>query len=481
MSQRWLFVCSCIALVTSAFTFSLHGDVMQLMGTTFNFSQSQNGSIGQAIFYGMAASMLLGGFICDALGLKKIMWLAAASHLFGTLGMVLSKPLFGETPDTAYYWLYGSGLLMGCGNGFTEVAINPLVATLYKNEKTHYLNILHAWWPGGLVIGGLLALAMREYVAGSFPAGGSVELWQISLGLIILPTLVYATMLIPAQFPATERVESGVSTGAMLSECIRPMFLLWAFCMLLTAATELGPQKWQESVMRSVAEISGTLILIYTSGMMFVLRHFAGPIAHRISPIGLLTVSAVLASSGLFLLSYANDLTTALLYATLFGLGVAYFWPTMLGVAAERFPKGGALALCLMGSAGNVSIAFVLPLMGSIADHYTVAEVQQDHPQFAQQILKADDAGKFTALNPQAVETLKLQQKSTTQPIPALQAALAAERQGFSEAFRFVALWFPTPLIVIFSLIFLGDLARGGYKPEVLGHGDGKDPKHGEM
>ncbi len=125
----------------------------------------------------------------------------------------------------------------------------------------------------------------------------------------------------------------------MIGQAFRPLFLIWAFCMLLTASTELAPQSWQASVMEKTANLDGTQILVYTSGMMFILRHFAGPIAHQISPIGLLVVSSILAGSGLYLLSFANNFGTAFGFATIFGLGIAYFWPTMLGVASERFPR----------------------------------------------------------------------------------------------------------------------------------------------
>ncbi|MBI3469515.1 MAG: MFS transporter [Planctomycetes bacterium] len=464
INTRRLFVLSCIALVTSAFTFSLHGDAMQEMGRTFNFTQERNGAIGQAIFYGMAISMLFGGFICDALGMKRIMYLALASHLCGAIGMVSSKQILGGASENAYLWLYISGFLMGCGNGFTEVGINPLVATIYANNKTHFLNILHAWWPGGLVIGGLSAVAMRKLVFGGDVAATNLllglEYWQSCLVLIIVPAVIYGAMLLGSTFPATERVASGVSTGEMFGQVFRPMFLLWAFCMLLTAATELGPQKWQNSVMTSKLQTAsaGTLILVYTSGMMFVLRHFAGPIAHRLSPVGMLTGSAALSAVGLFMLSYVTDAVEAFFYATVYGLGIAYFWPTMLGVAAERFPKGGALILALMGSAGNASIAFVLPQMGKIVDHYAVQEVTK-----WEQMTKIDTGlirEDGLALNPKRMEGL-----STDSEI--LKVGREAESVGFSMAFRWVAI-LPVVLVFIFGGIAFWDKSQGGYQPEVL-------------
>ena len=466
IDRRWLFVCSCIALVTSAFTFSIRGDVLQEMGDAFSLSQTEKGGVEGAVFIGMALSMFFGGFVCDFLGMKRIMFLAFAAHLLGSLGTIFAssflqafKGTLPDSPATTYYWLFASSMLMGCGNGFTEVGINPLIATLYPDKKTHYLNILHAWWPGGLVIGGLSA---QFLIRGVFPNGiAGLDMWQTSLCLIALPALAYGIMLFPARFPLTERVESGVSNADMFKECMRPLFLIWAVCMLMTAATELGPQKWQESVMRSTAGISGTLILVYTSGMMFVLRHFAGPIAHKLSPVGMLTGSAVLAGTGLFLLSYANNAVTAFGFATIFGLGIAYFWPTMLGVTAERFPKGGALALALMGSVGNLSISQVLPQMGHIVDRYAVSYVQQNtDAETAATLLKKDSSGRYASVDQVAFEKM---------PADSPEAKLAAEAQslGYRMAFRWVSI-LPAALIVIFSGVILYDRARGGYKPEIL-------------
>jgi MFS family permease len=471
IDRRWLFVCSCVALVTSAFTFSIRGDVLQEMGNAFSMSQAEKGGIEGAVFIGMALSMFFGGFVCDFLGMKRIMYLAFASHLLGSLGTIFAEnflKMFGDgaNPTVTYYWFFGSSILMGCGNGFTEVGINPLIATLYPDRKTHYLNILHAWWPGGLVIGGLSA---QFLIRGVFPEGiGPLAMWQTSLCLIALPALAYGLMLIPASFPLTERVESGVSNADMFKECLRPLFLVWAVCMLMTAATELGPQKWQESVMQSTAGISGTLILVYTSGMMFVLRHFAGPIAHKLSPVGMLTGSAVLAGTGLFLLSYANNAATAFGFATIFGLGIAYFWPTMLGVTAERFPKGGALALALMGSVGNLSISQVLPQMGRIVDRYAVSYVEQTDPGMAPNILKKDDAGHYTSLDQARIA------ENNAKDSPEAKLAAEAQSLGYRMAFRWVSI-LPAALIVIFSGVILYDRARGGYRAEILISRDEED------
>jgi hypothetical protein len=348
------------------------------------------------------------------------------------------------------------------------------------------LNILHAWWPGGLIIGGLLAVFVRQVLFKDNPSGllfGQFEMWRTSLLLIVVPALVYGSILIGSQFPVTERVESGVSTGDMFKEALRPMFLLWAFCMLLTAVTELGPQKWQNSVMTSTLKFqsAGTLILIFTSGMMFVLRHFAGPISHKLSPVGMLTVSAILSFIGLYLLSFAHNVGTAFGYAFIYGLGIAYFWPTMLGVASERFPKGGALILALMGTAGNVSVGASLMVMGRIVDYYNVAYVKEHDPSLVPTYLQKDDKGNPIAFDEDAIKALdervenahKLQGslplstkvgEELAKDEKAKEVIDAAKREGFSQAFRWVATYLTLPLIFIFAAIAWSDRLRGGYK-----------------
>jgi fucose permease len=487
MSQRsWLFVLSCIALIASAFTFSIRGEVVQEMGKQFAFKQEQNGLVDSARFWGMAASLLVGGFICDAIGMKRVMFLAFFSHLVGTLGMVFT-PAFDGNSQQALYWLCAFSFIMGCGNGFTETGINPLIATLYPNEKTHYLNILHAWWPGGLIIGGMIALIAGRGLNLDLGfthvnvAGQHWVWWQILL-LIGVPTIIYGLMLLPATFPKTERAAGNVSTATMIGQAFRPLFLIWAFCMLLTASTELAPQSWQASVMEKTANLDGTQILIYTSGMMFILRHFAGPIAHQISPIGLLVVSSILAGSGLYLLSFANSAATAFGYATIFGLGIAYFWPTMLGVASERFPKGGAMILCLLGTVGNAAIALTIPQMGKIVDMYSTSEVRtlESDTKLADLIIKQDDAGKDASLKLAVIDQVKARLKDPNVAVDEAISSLSPEQLdrlhtvankaqsvGFSMAFRWVSV-LPAALVVIFGLIWIYDWSRGGYKAEKI-------------
>jgi hypothetical protein len=280
----------------------------------------------------------------------------------------------------------------------------------------------------------------------------------------------------------------------MFLQALRPMFLLWAFCMMLTASTELGPNQWQESVLKRTAQVSGTLVFVYTSGLMFVMRFFAGPLAHRLSPVGLLTFSAALAAGGLYWLSTVKNPVMAFAAATVFGVGIAYFWPTMLGVTAERFPKGGALLLGLMGSVGNLAISQALPVMGGIYDSYSVQALppalRSDKvtvngkqidlvtkgekswlekyvipPAVAERLYPAGDK----KLNPEAVRAVSewaKQQDPTAERVK--QGVDEAEKFGAAWAFRWVSV-LPCVLVVIFGLIAVTDWLRGGYQAVHLG------------
>ncbi len=452
MNSRRLFIASCTALVASAFSFVFRQDVLPAWGRSFELDATHLGVIGGMAFWGMAIAMAIGSFFVDALGMKLMLGLAFLCHLVGTLATLATPYLTGVA--SPYLVLCVATFLVGSANGLVEIGINPLAATLYPTEKTHRLNILHAWWPGGLMLGGILAIVISGILGLEVGGAGKTQEatifgWQVKTALILVPMLLYGALFLFEPFPVTERVASGISTPQMLMQALRPMFLLWAFCMLLTASTELAPQGMQSLVLEKTARMNGTYVLIYTSAMMFVLRHFAGPIAHRLSPVGMLTGSAILSTIGLYALSFAFNFPTAIAAATIYGLGIVYFWPTMLGVTAERFPRGGAFVLGLMGCVGNLAIGVVQPWMGGINDQITLAAIPAE---LQNRIVVSGviEPGKVKELPPDH-QTLVLE----------------AQKEGAKWSFRYVAA-LPLLLILIFGSIALSDKARGGYKPEVL-------------
>ena len=347
MNQSRLFRASCVALITTAMSFALRGGATGDWITQFNLTNEQVGWVNGTAFWGFTLAMMFGGPLVDALGFKRILGIAFVGHLAGILLTIFAwdfKSLFCGT------------LLFGIANGSVEAACNPLVATLYPKDQTTRLNNFHVWFPGGIVIGGLLAFAFGKAGLG----------WQAQFATMLVPLAVYGFAFFGQKFPQTARVQRGESTSSMFTACIAPGFLVMVACMLLTAATELGPGQWIPSILEN-AGVSGILVLVWITGLMAVGRRLAGPFVHKLSPIGMLVGSAILSMAGLYAMSHTTG-AVLFLSATLFAFGVCFFWPTMLGFVAENYPKTGALGLAIMGGAGMLSVSFVLPVIGGWYD-----------------------------------------------------------------------------------------------------------------
>jgi MFS family permease len=429
-----LFLISIIALTTAGIGFSIRSGIARELQTTFFdpidklHSAEMIGAVLGVVFLGFAFTIAIGSPLLDYLGMGRLLFLSSLCFIVGTLVVIFADRLKG---DPSVYWvIWGGMLIIGIAQGLVETVINPLAATVYPDDKTHKLNVLHAWWPGGIIIGGLLGLGLGELNLG----------WQAKLGLVLIPAAVFGVMLIGTKFPPTERVAAGVSAGGMFKEVIRPFFIVWFLSMFLTAAAELAPGQWVDMALTRTVGMQGIWLLIYVSGLMFVMRHFAGPMAHRLSPVGLLWVSCFLASAGLLMLSVANSRVTGLLAATVWGIGVCYMWPTMLAAASERFPRGGALLMGLMGTAGTLSIYFVLPQMGKVFDNVKTQA--------------AGGAEAFNALSAQA-------SAGDGSSVSKLNEVLSIASQ---TSFRYVAV-LPAILLVVFGAIWLYDKSKGGYKP----------------
>ena len=366
MPRQRLFVASCISLVTTAMVFAIRGDVETAMSATFQLTKSQMGTIWSPAFWAFTISIFISGALVDLVGLRSLHILSALGYFIG-VGLVLVAPhptapvdsIFAHTGTTL---LYAGFFVMGLSQGLVEGVINPLVATIYSDQKTKRLNMLHAWWPGGMVIGGLLAVAMTQ---------GFNASWQLKLATILVPSAIYLAMAVSMPYPATERVASNVPTSEMWAQTAKPLFLLLFVCMWMTAAAELGPDQWFPTVMGNlVPALQGVLFLVYTAGLMFLLRTFGSNIAHK-NPIGTLFVCSILTAIGLYWLGGLEPGTSALMAfaaSTVFAVGKSYFWPTMIGVTAEQFPRGGALLISIMGGTGMLSVAVALPIMGAKID-----------------------------------------------------------------------------------------------------------------
>lgn len=400
-----LFLAAVLALVTTGVAFSIRGDILDVLTEGLHITRRQAGVLLGPAFWGNTLAVILGGALVDFLGMRRLLLVAFGGYVFAVSAIVWAPrpgaPVEPFYSDPGFLLVYAGMLALGVCQGLVEGVINPLCTALYPGEKTRRMNILHAWWPGGMILGGLAAYAITV----ATPFG-----WRLKLALILVPAVAYVWLMRGERFPETERVAAGVGTREMFGEALRPMFLLMFATMWLTAATEIGPDQWVSSVITQLTGMQGILILVYTAGIVFALRFFGGGLAHRFSPPGLLAMSSVLSCAGLVALSGVTSPGTAFLAATVFGVGKAFFWPVQLGMTAERFPKGGALLLAVMGGAGNLAIAFILPMMGEWYD-----------------------------------------------------------AQGAAAAFRYVAV-LPAVLGVVFGGMWWGFRRRGGYRAVVLGN-----------
>jgi MFS family permease len=472
INKTRLFVVSIIALTTAGMAFSIRSSTGSVLEQDFlrladaaNSGQLLGSAYGIA-FLGFAFTIAIGSPLLDVLGMGRLLLLSSLCFIGGTtLIELLPKPsAAGDMQPYNQLWL--GCLVTGIGWGLVETVINPLTATLYPKDKTAKLNILHAWWPGGLIIGGLLGVGI-----------GALDLdWRLKYAALYIPAVVFGIMCLGTRFPKTERAAAGIPTGTMFAQLGRPLFLVFFFCMFLTAAAELAPGQWVDFALSKNVGMPGVIVLVYISAIMFVMRHFAGALAHRLSPVGVMWMSCLLASVGLFLLSKATSPVTAILAATVWGTGVCFMWPTMLAAASERFPKGGALLMGLMGTAGTASIWFFLPRMGAIYDHAKVAlAAEQDPGNPATLIFSAIARGIADLLHVggQAASDATAQAafaalEAAAKTDPAQQARLdQVLNQAAAISFQSIAVM-PALLLLVFGAIWLYDRSRGGYRPEEL-------------
>src|SRR5215831_5393941 len=353
--RKELFLASRIALIFTAMTFAFRAGLEGVWSAQFSLTKEQLGWIFSPAFYGFTLAMIFGGPLCDVIGMKRLLVLAFTGHLAGVIIYLTAK-------DATM--LFVGTLCIGIGNGMVEAACNPLTVTLFPDNKTTMLNRFHVWFPGGIVIGGILSYFIIDKLHLD---------WRILISLLFIPAAIYGYMFFKLKFPQTERVTSGISTAKMFSSCLSPLFLIMLACMFLTAATELGTNQWLGALLQG-AGVSGILVLVFINGLMAIGRSFAGPFVHRLNPNGMLIMSALLACIGLFLLSKSSGYA-AFGAAFVFAAGICFFWPTMLGFVSEYLPSTGALGLSLMGGAGMFSTSLVIPLMGRWYDNFKAAAV----------------------------------------------------------------------------------------------------------
>jgi MFS family permease len=426
INVRKLFVLCCLCLATTSMSFALRASIAgDLKAQLFDPIDSLRSAtmVGGALswaFLGFAFWVFLGSAVVDSIGMRNMLGMCGLSFIVGPL-LVIGADKLASGPGVAT--VVGIGMFVnGFGWGCSETVINPLTTSIYPGDKVHRLNVLHAWWPFGMIVGSLI---------GGF-AGKSLG-WRVEFGLLLIPAVAILGLCVGTKFPKTERVAAGITTKEMYKEALRPGFLVWFLAMFLTSSSELAPGQWVDLALTNTVGMRGILLGAFVGGLMFVMRHFAGTMVHKLSSVGLLWASCLLASVGLYALSHANSPVTGILTATIWGTGVCYMWPTMLASVNERYPKGGAFLMGLIGSAGSLAIYFVLPEMGKIFD--------------TAKIKAAGGEEAYKALS----ETART----------AIDSAAAA------QSFRAVAI-LPAILLVVFGLVWINDRRKGGFKPEKI-------------
>jgi Major Facilitator Superfamily. len=501
-----------IALVATSFGFITRMLLLGRFQADFAIDKVQLGELQGAGIWPFAVSIILFSLIIDRVGYRVSMIFSFACYAgylaLASLAYLSIQGLHGDALVAAqkrgYDLLYWGSIILGLGNGTVEAFVNPLVATLFKEDKTKWLNKLHAGWPAGLVFGGLITIAMS-----STAATGD---WRLVLGLIALPSVLFFALLIGAPFPRSEREQAGVSYRDMLGEFGvfgalvafglifaqlgevfgwgfgvslaltatvvlgfgaftrrfgNPLLAFLILLMMPLATTEIGTDGWISSLMEHPLAAAGHhagWVLVYTSLIMMALRFVAGPIVHRLSPVGLLIGSSLLAILGLFLLSRCAEAPLLAIFgaATLYAVGKTFFWPTMLGVAAEQSPRGGALTLNAMGGVGMIAVGVLgFPYIGAIQEKTASAHLAAEAPALAQTVLveKSYLLGAYQAIQPD---------KAAAVADPAAQAELAAAQlAGQFDALAHMTL-FPGILLAGYLALFLYFRTRGGYRPVVL-------------
>ena len=502
-NNKPLFIASFMTLIAAGVGFAIRGGILVDWGAQYGFTKFDLGTITGGGLVGFGIVILLASLITDNVGYKPLLLLAFVLHVLSALITFAATPIFHSMGKDATYWCLYIGMFMfAVANGLCEAVINPLVATLYPKKKTHYLNILHAGWPGGLIIGGIVAAIYVKYK----PTTDWLR-WEIPMAVFLIPTLIYGFIVIKQKFPQSEAKSAGVSFGQMLLTFASPLLIALLFLQACVGYVELGTDSWIASITDSILTGEGLKLFIYASAIMFVLRFFAGPIVERINPIGLLCVSACFGAVGLFMIGNSNEAYMVWIAVTVYGLGKTFLWPTMLGVVGERFPKGGAITMGAMGGIGMLSAGLLGgPGIGYNQDYFATEKLEELSPPAYERYSVADksvflffpaikglDGSKVSVLNNDGVdlaETVAILEKEgkTEKNITALndwwqgaEMFAAEDKAPVDEAGNYggrMALictaLVPLIMAIGYLILVLYFRSKGGYQVEVL-HGEAPD------
>jgi len=544
-----------MAILAAGVGFAIRGGIFDNWAKEFGFTGAQLGAIGGMGFNGFCFGIILGGVVVDKIGYGKLVVLAFLLHVVSAL------VTFTASGGNAYMVLSLGMFIFAFANGTLEAVANPLVATLFPENRTHYLNILHASWPAGMVIGVVLGWFLDD----------KMEInWRIQLALYLIPTVIYGLMFMGQHFPKSEAAEKGVSFGNMFKDvgilggvvicylltqffqsafgfdsntalivgvillvvvgiisrqlekpaiesyaavavcaligiqaqatlhlqtsggiaiaialvCSLGVVMKWSigsfllFVLFVThalvGAVELGTDGWIQNITGNLfTPEQGKALFLWTSAIMFALRFCAHWIEKtlKLSPVGLLFVCAALAAVGLTMASGMNTFTTALVALGIYAFGKTFFWPTMLAVASDRFPRTGAVAISIMGGIGMLSAGIIGgPGLGYMKDRFAGEDLKSKNPALFE-TYKAATPSKFLNLEATAASGLdgkKLSEaKDAKEKTPDQQAVVASDQQGDRKTLKFDA-YIPATMAAIYLLLLLYFKAIGGYKPVTI-------------
>jgi fucose permease len=426
-----LFLGICMALLPTAFSFVLVSNILGQLKTEFILTNADVGYIGGAAMWGMTISLLTVGPFMEKFGLKVATICAFFGHLVGVTLFLIG---YFFTGDPSAFWILFMGAIgMGFGNGMIEVAGNPLTAALYPDNKTTKLNHFHGFYMGGIVFGGLIGWGMSQI--GSI---GIIEVghWTAQMAIVYIPIFIYGWLLFPSKFPKTEIAEAGIPVSEMFRYTFTsPKVLGLILLMVFTLGMEMGPMRWIPDLLTS-AGLHGILVLVWMSGLMFLLRMYAGPLVEKFSPTGMLLGGSILTFISLLLFSYVEASILPLMFAgAVFAAGMAFFVPNMIGIMSERFPKAGSLGIVLLIGMGFAGGGVTNALIGEVADGYLpealdkqstvqiLEQVEQDFPEYLNEAIQAQG-------NPEAMQQLGYREADIQNILSRTKAALDYYRQN---------------------------------------------------
>jgi MFS family permease len=530
-----------MAILAAGIGFAIRGAILNTWSAKFGFTGLEVGLINGAGFTGFCFGIIIGGLIADKIGYGKLVIVAFALHLLSAL--VTFGATDGMSTRTAFVYLWSGTFLFALANGTLEAVANPLVATLFPENRTHFLNILHASWPAGLVLGGAAAAFLGQTLKWG---------WKAQLALFLIPTAIYGLMFLGQHFPKSEASQKGLKLGDMLKDVgvigaavvgflvglfikdgLGPLLngltgseffasgsqpwlyvsiavgvFVWGglshlshwatgawllFALFIThalvGAVELGTDGWIQSITGNIlTPLQGNILFVFTSAIMFSLRFCADFIEKKIglSPVGILLACAILACVGLNFASGIAAFGGAMGALAVYAVGKTFFWPTMLAVASDRFPRTGAVAISIMGGLGMMSAGLVgSPGLGYAKDRFASAELEKANPAVYAQYKVAEPKGwlffgKVTAIDGKKLGEVQgklqkareeLTKAGVADPKAALEKLTPEERIVHESSIKgdrrtLVADSFiPAAMALIYLVILLYFKAIGGYKP----------------